>query len=345
MVDKLPTIKEIARELNISISTVSRALHNHPSIGLRTKTRVHELAKELQYEPNQTAIFFQQRKTFTVGVILPELSESFFSTAISGIEDYAQKNKYTVLMGQSHDSEVLESQLVDTMKTHRVDGLIVSIAKNTISYEHFELLKKCNIPVVFFDRIPKMDKIHYVACDMKAGTVLAVNFLLQKKHRIIGMINGPEKLLASQERTIGYQLAMQKNRLKYDPNLIVTSNLTTEDNIKAMEILLTAKRRPTAIVTFNDYVTLDAVEYCHRNKIEINKDLCFVSYSNLPISTYMVYPPLASVEQYPYQQGRKAMDILLELLHINKEEAKNTAHLKIVLDPKLVIHKGTEFNV
>ena len=120
---KVTTIKEIAKRLNISPSTVSRALHDHKSIGLRTKTNVQQLlAKELNYEPNQTAIFFQQRKTFTIGVILPELSEAFFSSAISGIEDCANKNNYTVLMGQSHDSEEREIQLIDTMKNHRVDG-------------------------------------------------------------------------------------------------------------------------------------------------------------------------------------------------------------------------------
>src|SRR5213595_903415 len=138
MENSLPTLREIARQLKISVSTVSRALHNHHSIGLRTKQRVQELAKEINYEPNQTAIFFQQGKTFTIGVILPELSEAFFSSAISGIEDAAHKSNYTVLMGQSHDSVEKEKQLIDTMKKHRVDGLLISISKNTLSYEHFE---------------------------------------------------------------------------------------------------------------------------------------------------------------------------------------------------------------
>src|ERR1700694_3020434 len=140
-----PTIKEIAKRLNISASTVSRALHDHPSIGLRTKTRVQQLARELNYEPNQTAIFFQQKKTFTIGVILPELSEAFFSAAISGIEDTANRQKYSVLLGQSHDDEEREKQIVETMKNHRVDGLIISITKNTVNYEHFEMLKKYHI--------------------------------------------------------------------------------------------------------------------------------------------------------------------------------------------------------
>jgi LacI family transcriptional regulator, repressor for deo operon, udp, cdd, tsx, nupC, and nupG len=139
---KLPTIKEIAKRLNVSVSTVSRALHNHPSIGLRTKTRVQQLAKDLNYEPNQTAIFFQKGKTFTIGVILPDLSEAFFSSAINGIEDTACQSNYTVLLAQSHDDGEKEKKIVETMKNHRVDGLLVSISKNTCSYEHFETLKK-----------------------------------------------------------------------------------------------------------------------------------------------------------------------------------------------------------
>jgi len=190
MDNKIVTIKEIASRLNISPSTVSRALHNHKSIGLRTKATVQQLAKELDYEPNQTAIFFQQRKTFTIGVILPELSEAFFSSAISGIEDLANINNYTVLMGQSHDDADREKKLADTMKNHRVDGLIVSIAKNTASYEHFEALKKYDIPVVFFDRIPNMENIHYVACNMSSGTTMAFNFLRKLGHKTIGMITG-----------------------------------------------------------------------------------------------------------------------------------------------------------
>lgn len=335
MEQKPATIKEIARQLNISVSTVSRALHDHRSIGLRTKTRVKELAAKLSYERNETAIFFQQRKTFTIGVILPELGEAFFSASISGIEDTAEKNKYTVLIGQSHDNEEREKKIVESMKNHRVDGLIISLAKNTINYDHFEMLKRYNIPIVFFDRIPKMSNIHYVACNMASGTVEAVNFLFKKGHRVIGMINGPEKLFASQERKQGYIEAVTKSRLKFDPSLVVTSDLTTEGTYQAMEELLQSKRKPTAIVTFNDYVALDAVKYAQQKNKKINKDISFVSYSNLPISQYTSYPPLASVEQFPYQQGQKATEILLELLQRNADQ---NAFYKIIIDSKLAIH-------
>ena len=340
MNEKPTTIKEIARILKVSFSTVSRALHDHPNIGLHTKMRVQQLAKELNYEPNQTAIFLQKGKTFTIGVILPELSEAFFSTSISGIENTAEKNNYTVLLGQSHDSEEREKKIVETMKNHRVDGLIISISKNTENYEHFESLKKYGIPVVFFDRIPKMDEIHYVACNMISGTVQALTYLLKKEHRVIGMINGPKNLFASQERKEGYIKAMTKNRLKFDPSLIVNSDLTLKGTQQAMEELLSSKRKPSAIVTFNDYVALDAIQFTQKRKIKINKDISFVSFANLPISSYSAYPPLASVEQYPYIQGEKATEILIELMNKNKDEAsKNDAYYKIIVESQLVVHE------
>jgi LacI family repressor for deo operon, udp, cdd, tsx, nupC, and nupG len=334
-----PTIKEIAKRLNISISTVSRALHDHASIGLRTKMRVKQLAKELNYEPNQTAIFFQQGKTFTLGVILPELSEAFFSTAISGIEDTAYKSNYTVLLGQSHDNQEREKQIVETMKNHRVDGLIVSISKNTTNYDHFEALKKYNIPVIFFDRIPDIPDINFVACNIQSGTIQAVTFLLKKGFRVIGMINGPDKLLASRQRLEGYLAALKKHRLKYDPNLIISSDLTREGTYEAMRQLTTMRRKPAAVVAFNDYVALDAIKYARSLQMKINEDITFVSYANLPMSYYTEFPPVASVEQYPYEQGQKVTETLLELL-TKKDDLKTNSYHKIVLESHLIIHEN-----
>ena len=175
MSSKPATIKEIARQLNVSVSTVSRGLHDHPSIGLATRQKIKKLAAELNYEPNQTAIFLQKGSTETIGVILPELSEAFFSTVVNAIEEVANKRNYTVLLAQSHDDEELEKKLIDKMRKHRVDGLLISVGKNTSSYQHFEKLKQLDIPVVYFDRIPAMQNIHYVACNMETGTVAAVN--------------------------------------------------------------------------------------------------------------------------------------------------------------------------
>lgn len=301
--------------------------------------RVKQLAKELNYEPNQTAIFFQQGKTFTLGVILPELSEAFFSTAISGIEDTAYKSNYTVLLGQSHDNQEREKQIVETMKNHRVDGLIVSISKNTTNYDHFEALKKYNIPVIFFDRIPDIPDINFVACNIQSGTIQAVTFLLKKGFRVIGMINGPDKLLASRQRLEGYLAALKKHRLKYDPNLIISSDLTREGTYEAMRQLTTMRRKPAAVVAFNDYVALDAIKYARSLQMKINEDITFVSYANLPMSYYTEFPPVASVEQYPYEQGQKVTETLLELL-TKKDDLKTNSYHKIVLESHLIIHEN-----
>ncbi|MFB6457261.1 LacI family DNA-binding transcriptional regulator [Chitinophaga sp. Hz27] len=330
-----PTIKEIAKRLNISVSTVSRALHDHHSIGLRTKTRVQELAAELGYERNQTAIFFQQGKTFTIGILLPELSEAFFASAISGIEDAAYSNNYTVLLGQSHDDEAREKQIIQSMKHHRVDGVIVSVAKNTRNYEHFEMLRQAKIPVVFFDRIPALPNINSVSCNLESGTVEAVDFLLKKGHRVIGMINGPEQMVANKERTNGYIQALSKHRLKYDPELVVNADLTAAGTAAAMEQLLSLKRKVTAVVTFNDYVAMDAVQYALKQNLEINKDITFVSFANTPVSGYTAFPPAASVEQFPYEQGQAATNMLLDIL--NGKHALND-YQQMIIESKLVSH-------
>jgi DNA-binding LacI/PurR family transcriptional regulator len=342
---KPTTIKEIATMLNVSVSTVSRALQNHPSIGLKTQIKVQELAKELNYEPNQNAISFKKGKTFTIGIILPELSEAFFSSAVSAIEDTAYKRNYTVLLAQSHDDEQTEKQLIEKMKKHRVDGLLVSVAKTTSNFEHFEMLKNYNIPIVFFDRIPPIKNIHYVACNIETGSTEAVNYLLKKGHRSIGMINGPATLSASGERREGYYTAITKNRFKFDPSLIISCDLTETGTQKALENLLNNKRKPTAIVTFNDYVALYAIKHARYLKIDLVNDLQFVSYANLPIINYMDHAPIASIEQFPYLQGQKAADILLDLLAEKEEEIEEVkAYYKVIIESQLVENNRKNFN-
>lgn len=333
---RIPTIKEIAKRLNISVSTVSRALHDHPSIGLRTKMRVKELAKELNYEPNQIAIFFKQQKTYTIGVVLPNLKEEFFSNAISGIEDVAKQYNYHVFIGQSHDDIETEKQIVAAMKNKHVDGLIISLGKHTKNYDHILSLDKYNIPVVFFDRVPSLANVNKVAFNMKQGTKLALEFLIKKGHRRIGILNGPEEMTSSKERTDAYKEVMIKNRIKIDMSLVEYTDLSTKNTAEVIEKLLTLKPRPTAIVAINDYVALDAVQHAKSLKLKINKDICFVSYANLPITSYLQNPPMASVEQYPYKQGATAAGILMNSLNNDKKDCLGFKSL--LIDGELIIH-------
>jgi DNA-binding LacI/PurR family transcriptional regulator len=339
MANKITTLKEIAQRLNFSVSTVSRALHNHPSIGLRTTAQVQKLAKELNYEPNQSALLFKQQKTNTIGVILPNLKEEFFSEAINGIEDVAKQNKYSVLIGQSHDDVEQEKQIINAMKNQRVDGLVISISKHTKNYDHLIAVESYNIPIVFFDRVPELSNINKVSSDISEGTRQAVEFLIQKGHKRIGVINGPAEMKSCMERTNAYMEALQKKRIKIDLSLIATTDLTQEKTYQAMEELLNLKHPPTAILTINDYVALDAIQYARKAKLKINKDICFVSYANLPITNYVEFPPLASVEQFPYQQAKKAAEIVFELLKRQKKTEGKPMFKNVIIEGKLVIHK------
>ncbi|PVD52304.1 LacI family transcriptional regulator [Terrimonas sp.] len=336
MSEKVPTIKEIARKLNISISTVSRALHDHPSIGLRTKMQVQKLAAEMNYEPNQTAIQFKQGKTFTIGLILPNLMEEYFSLAINGVEELAFKNNYNVLIGQSHDDLEREKKIVETMRKHRVDGLLVSISKQTGSIEHFEQLDKYKIPVVFFDRVPNVPDIHSVWCSLYYSTIDAVELLFKKGHQRIGFIQGPLSLNIKNERLDGYIEAHKRNKITLQESLIATTDLSKESTTQALEKLLSLKNKPTAILAFNDTVALDTIQYAKKKKMKINKDISVVSYANWPITTYLDYPPIASVEQFPYEQGARATELLFKLL--NTKSDQTIPYENVVLKSELIIH-------
>jgi DNA-binding LacI/PurR family transcriptional regulator len=333
---KPTTIKEIANRLHVSISTVSRALHNHSSIGLRTRIQVQKLAEELNYEPNQAAISFKQGRTMVIGVILPNLSEEYFSIAINGIEDMATKNNYTVLIGQSHDDVEREKRIVDAMRRQRVDGLIVSLSKNTKSYEHFEQLKRYAIPVVFFDRVPDLADAYCVSCNLENSSVELVDWLVSKGHTQIAFIKGPDTITHSKQRLNGYYEGLKKNKLKVDNAFIVQTDLVKKNTEDAMQSLLSLANRPSAVIAFNDYVALDAIKYTRNQGLKINKDIFFVSYANLPITSYMDDPPLASVEQFPYQQAEKATDILFRLIVAKTFDANIPQ--KTVLESKVVVN-------
>ncbi len=338
MVKKLPTIKEIARRLNVSVSTVSRALHNHPSIGLRTRMQVQQVAKEINYEPNQAAIFFKQGKSFTLGVIIPDLQEQYFSIAIGGIEKQAIKNNYNVLISQSHDDPKREKQIVETMRRNRVDGIIVSVSKNVSNYEHFLELEKFHIPVVYFDRAPHLPGAYSVTCSLKNSTIAMVDLFVKKGLKRIGFINGPGAISLTQERADGYREGLLKNKLKEEKELIVQTDLTTPGTEKAIGKLLALRKPPVAVIVFNDYVALDAIRYARKEGLEINKNIFFGSYANLPITHYLDNPPIVSVEQFPFEQAEKATEILLQL--INKKESGSASSHKTILEGELVLHDG-----
>lgn len=337
MDQKPATIKEIAQRLSVSISTVSRALHNHPSIGLRTRMQVKKLAAEMNYEPNQAAISFKKGRTFTIGVILPNLREEFFSMAINGIEDIATENNYTVLISQSHDDKEREKRIVDSMRRYRVDGIIASISKNTDSFEHFDELERHKIPVVFFDRVPPSDEVCKVFCSLKQSSIDMVEWLIRHGHKRIGFIKGPQSMTSTDERLQGYVQSLTNHEMTIDPNLIVETDLTTEQNVTAIKKLISANEGATAVVVFNDYVAFDAIRYARDNG---HDGVSFASYGNLPMAKYLDHPPVISVEQFPQQQAERATEILLQL--IDAKDSPGNISSKIVFEGRLAISQSSK---
>lgn len=309
------TIKELARRLNLSPSTVSKALHDYPGIGLVTKEKVKALAKELNYVPNQAAIHFKQQKTFTIGVILPSLLDQFYSLAINGIENYTMEHDYSVLICQSHESVEREKQLLGIMQRNRVDGLIIAVSKNTTDYAHISALQRSGVPVVFFVRKPTQLPCHNVTSDVYKGALEAVELLIKRGHRRIGYINGPVSWVASTERFLGYRDALLQNNIPHDPTLVKVTDLTPDGNQEAFKALLSVPEPPTAILTFKDYVMLDALQYLKKSKRDLHgPELEFIGFGALPLFEYLDKQPLASIQEQPYLIGEKAATLLLDLI-------------------------------
>lgn len=328
------TIKNIALELGISASTVSRALNDHPRIGLKTKERVRELAKKLHYVPNPAAKLLKNNKTLKIGVLLPFLKEEFFSMAISAIEDAVLPHDYHVMVSQSRDSIEREKRMIDAFISTRIDGLIASVSAETNHYGHFKVLEEYGIPVVFFDRVPRNFEANKVHSSVTKGTIDAIQFLVNKGIKKIALINGPGNLDASDQRLNGYLETIAKFGLPTSQKYIKSSNLTREDTSKGMNELCQLSDRPEAILTFNDYVALDAMAACRQHGIIPNKDILFVSFANLPFTSLLENPPMASVEQFPSEMGAKAAEVLLKRM----QSDEHMPYEEIILETELRVH-------
>ncbi len=329
------TIKEIAAALSVSISTVSRALQNDPRIGLRTTLRVQEMAKAMHYTPNQAAVLLRKGRTMTIGVMLPWLKEEFFSSAITGIEDVITAGGYHAMISQSRDQIEREITGIQSFINSRVDGVIASISAETTDYSHFEMLNDAGIPVVFFDRIPDQFPCHQVRSNVISGVEKALHYLSEQGIQKIALLNGPATLGIAKERLEGFQMAANALNLSVRQDYIKYSNLSSEDNRQKTAELITMDDAPEAIFAFNDYVALDAMQKCRQMGLILNKDIHFVSFANLSIMDYMEHYPMASVEQFPYEMGERAAQMLLNILH---EDTENASWEELVVPTRLVLH-------
>ncbi len=215
-------------------------------------------------------------------------------------------------MGQSLDDPEREEQILKTFKNHRVDGILMSIGKKTTNLEFIEKLEASGIPIVFFDCVPSLPNINKVQSDLSTGMNEAVDAFVARGHKIIALVNGPKTLPASEDRKVAYLSAMKRNGMDILEKNIIETDLSTEGNEKAMDSIFAMSERPSAIISFNDFVTLDLMKAARQKGLVLNQDIFFISYANYPLWQYMENPPMGRIEQFPGMQARKAAEILFE---------------------------------
>lgn len=332
---KQTTIKQIAEALEVSIATVSRALQDDPRIGLRTRMRVREMAQQLKYVPNQLAKHLRQHRSFTIGVLLPQFGEEFFSLAMAGIEDAMEGKGYQVFFTQSRDKKEREVAATRSFLNGRVDGVIASLSAETVDCQHFLELRNFGIPTVFFDRTPIDFPAHKVRCNVKAGAEALVRHLLEKGFRRIALLNGPAGLEISQERRHGFHAAMAAAGLEILPGFEKFTDLGKADVGEKMQALFASPESPEAIFAFSDYVAFHAMRWCRENGRTPGRDVVFASFANLPISNFMETPPVVSVEQFAYKMGSRAAEILLGIL--DNPDGERGDFQDVMMETELVV--------
>lgn len=322
--------------MKISPSTVSRALKDSPRISQKTRDAVREMADQMRYTPNQTARNLRTGKTGSIALVLPEIRENFFSEIVNGVEELAFGQNISVALYQSHDLYSRERQILSQLTQNQVDGVMLSVSKESRDFKHVQDLIDRGMPVVLFDRIPPDINTHEVGCDIEKGAFMATKWLANQGFRRIALLNGPNPLVASEDRYRGYVKALLEENLPVESALVKRVDLTSADTVEKMTQLIDSAQRPDAVLTFNDYVALDAMQACQQWGLRINEDISFVSFANLPLTAYMVNSPLASIEQHPYQIGWKAAEILLSLIG-SKGVPTAGDFQKVILEPELVI--------
>jgi LacI family transcriptional regulator len=331
------TIHDIAKELNISASTVSRALNDNPRISKATKAKIKSLALKLGYQPNTIASNLRNQRTNTIGIVVPLINRHFFSTFISGVEDVAFDAGYNVIISQSKDQLEKEKQIIHSLFSNRVDGLITSLSMQTNEFDHFQLFTNKNIPLVFFDRIaPQLETNKIVVDDFACG-FKATQHLIDQGYKRIAHLAGPTVLNTYHERMEGYKDALKKNSLPAEDELIIFNRLTRIDGQEAIKKLLALKNPPDAVFCGNDTSALSMIVYLKSVGIRVPEDFGIVGFSNEPFSE-VVTPSISTLKQPAYEMGQKAAQLIL-----NEIENKQTprSYQTITMPTELIVRESS----
>jgi LacI family transcriptional regulator len=335
------TIKDIARELGISPSTVSRALKDHPDISSETKRQVNALAEKLSYQPNTVALNLRKSKTNTIGVVIPEIVHFFFSTIISGIEETAHEAGYNVILTQSDENYEREVADVKDLFNSRVDGLLISMSRETKTFDHISALMNRGLPVVFYDRSCPDENTSKVIVDDYAGAREAVQHLIEQGCRRIAHLQAAPGTSISEGRLQGYMDALREADMPIAADLIipcVAGNL--EEGFEVGKKLLAMKNRTDGVFANNDLMAMGAMKTFKEKGVRVPADIAVVGFSNWFFSQLMD-PPLSSVDQPGFEMGQRAAGLLIAQIEKINEGESAIVPETITLKTRLIIRESS----
>jgi DNA-binding LacI/PurR family transcriptional regulator len=325
------TIYDLAEELHLSASTVSRALKDHYSIGKKTKDAVKKLALQKDYRPNTLAASLRSNKTNTIGVIIPLINRPFISSMISGIEMAAKKAGYNVIISQSHDEYANEVANAEALYASRVTGLVVSLGMETQNYDHLRQFTQHNIPLVFVDRVTRELNTDLVVVDNAMAGFEATNHLIEQGCKRIAHIAGAQHRNIYKERLDGYVDALKKHKIAIDDSLIIhTKYLSPEEGDKCAEKLLQLDNPPDGIFCANDSTAISVIQYAKKHGIKIPDDLAVIGFNNDPLSE-IIDPPLSTIAHPAVDMGRLAAQQVLKQKELSDIVRSETIVLKTTL--------------
>jgi LacI family transcriptional regulator len=332
------TIKDLAARMNMSISTISRALHDHSSIGEKTTAEVKKLAKELGYFPNSVASNLRRNKTHSIGVIVPRIDIHFHSHAISGIEEVAYKSGYYVTIFQSRDLLEREIAITEILQTKMVEGVIACLGLETKDCTHFIKFNELNVPLVFYDRVSKDCSVSKVIIDDFEAAFKATEHLISIGCKKISHIAGCQTTEIFKARLEGYKAALTKYNLLVDEKLIeYTSDLSYEEGVRCAKKFLSLDILPDGMFCANDYTAISAIQVFKKANIHIPRDIAVVGFSNYPISRF-IEPTLTTIDDRAFEMGKAAAKLLIR--HI-EDKGHIISSETIVLKTDLIIRDST----
>lgn len=331
-------LKKLAKDLNLSIATVSKALRDSWEIKAETKQRVRELAEKLNYQPNPYASSMRKRKSQTIAVIIPEIANNFFSVVLDGIQVIAEKKGYHVLTYLTHESYSNELSTIKHLQSGRVDGVLVSLCSETSDNQHLTRLKETGMPIVFFDRIAELSDCPTVSTDDYESGYKATEHLIQKGCKTIAFLSLSQHTSINYKRQQGYIDALTNNKIKRSSSLIIQCGKDNDKDKLIISKLLSRKKKPDGIFASVEKLAIATYHVCNEMKIKVPSDLKIISFSNLRTAS-LLNPSLSTVTQPAFEIGKEACELLFR-----KIEKKSSKYMSehLVLKSSLIARGSTE---